>query len=97
MKNNKLKEVIAKDMAKQKKTAMVYKTAEDAAKNIDWTKVHKGISWEGGHCELKLNSDGTIYVNCPDEQRDFPPECVVEGMDLYDDDGNLISKWEDYD
>lgn len=93
----KLNEVIAKEMAKNKKTATVYKTAAEAAENIDWRKIHKGISWEGGQCELKLNSDGTIFCNCPDEQRDFPPECVVESMDIYDDKGNCISKWEDYD
>lgn len=65
-------------------------------RKIDWAKAVKGISWDGKICKLSLNNDGTIYVNCSDEKRDFPPECVVEGMDVYDKDGNCLSTMKEY-
>lgn len=72
------------------------KKEKEYINKIDWSKAVKGISWEGSVCQLSLNSDGTIYVNCPDEQRDFPTECVVEGMDVYDKDGNCLSTIKKY-
>lgn len=67
--------------------------AELTAKKLDWTKIVKGIVWDGLEYKLKLNRDGTIFADSAEETRNMSKEIVVEIMDLYDINGKCVSKY----
>lgn len=89
MKNKNFKQVVAERIIQSK----VQKRAEE----IDWNNVVKGILWDGMTVyQLTLNDDGTIYCDSNEEKRDMPKQYVLEGMDIYDKNGNCVSRWEEF-
>ena len=82
---------------------IVYRLEEDnieqkAKELIDWTKAYKGIPWDAldGEREYKisLRENGTLQAlakdDLADENFEWPFSSVLDGMDVYDKDGNCL-------
>lgn len=88
MKKTALKEIISKEV----KQARIQKKASQ----IDWKNVVKGISWTGLEYNLFPNTDGTILCESIEESNYFTPTMVITGMDVYDKNGQCVSRWKDF-
>ena len=71
------------------------KKAQLTVKKLNWVNIVKGIVWDGLEYKLKLNTDGTIFVDSKEETRKMSKEIVVQIMDLYDKHNKCVSKYKD--
>ena len=77
---------------KMKKEAKLKKMASD----VDWDEV-TGKNWMGEALSFSLNSDGSVHVTLGDYiDADYDPEELLEEVDIFDAQGNMISNHKDY-
>ena len=66
------------------------------ASDVDWDEV-TGKNWMGEALSFSLNSDGSVHVTLGDYiDADYDPEELLEEVDIFDAQGNMISNHKDY-
>ena len=77
---------------KMKKEAKLKKMASD----VDWNEV-TGKDWVGDKYTFSLNADGSVHVICGEDiDADYDAEDILEEVDIFDAQGNMISNHRDY-
>ena len=66
------------------------------ASAINWNEV-TGKDWFGDKYSFSLNTDGSVHVICGDDiDADYDAEDILEEVDIYDAQGNMISNHKYY-